>query len=390
VHIARYLKLELPKGQSCFLWGARKTGKSTYLKERFPNAIYIDLLKADVYQKYLKHPERLREELQAKRSAQDTVIIIDEVQKVPLLLDEVHCLIESYSSIQFILCGSSVRKLKRSGANLLGGRAWRFLFQPLCYSELKKLDWDKIFNHGLIPSHYLATSNVKKFLASYLYDYIVPEVEYEANLRKRETFVRFLDVLGHTNGEMVVYNNIARESGVDAKTVKSYFDILEDMYLGYYLHPYRSKAKRQTITETPKFYLFDTGIANYLRGYKYDNMQGSDAGRAFEHYVFLELMAYKNLCERDEAITYWRTKEGYEIDFIFQEQAVEVKLSYNINNNHIKNLLQFSRDHSHRLNIVCLEEQKRVIQKGSVNITIWPIEEFLSELWAHKVWMATY
>lgn len=385
MHIKRYLNIDLPTGQACLLWGARKTGKSTYLKEKFPDSVYIDLLQADIYQKYFKNPERLREELKAREGV--STVIIDEVQKVPALLDEIHHLVESLKHINFILCGSSVRKLKASGANLLGGRAWRYLFQPLCYPELKELDWNKIFNQGLIPSHYLASQRVDKFLASYLYDYILPEVQYEANVRKRDAFARFLDVIGISNGEMINYSNIARECGVDAKTVRTYFEILEDMYLGYHLHPYRSKAKRQMITEIPKFYLFDTGLANYLRRYEHSAMVGAEAGRSLEHYIFLELVAYKNLCEKREQISYWRTKEGYEVDFIVQDQAFEVKISSSINKDHIKGLLQFKNDHDFAsLNVICLEPQKRIMAVGSTEITIWPVQEFLEELWNHSMW----
>lgn len=260
-YLQRYLSLDLPKGQSCFLWGARKTGKSTFLKERFKGSLYIDLLQADVYQAYFREPHRLRQELLALPP--NAPVILDEVQKVPMLLDEVHGLIEAQKGFQFILCGSSARRLKSSGANLLGGRAWRTMFVPFCYPELKTLNWMRIFNHGLIPSHYMS-DNPEKSLASYLYDYILTEVQFEANLRKRDTFVRFLDALGFCHGEMINYSNIARDCGVDSKTVRTYFEILEDMYLGYFLPPYRSTMSRQTIQEAPKFYLFDTGIAHYL------------------------------------------------------------------------------------------------------------------------------
>lgn len=385
MYINRYLNMKLPKGQSCFLWGARKTGKSTYLKERFPESIYINLLQADIYQHYSRNPEKLREEIKAQNNS-ISKIIIDEVQKVPLLLDEVHYLIEDLKNISFILCGSSVRRLKSSGANLLGGRAWRYSFQPLCYPELKTLDWNKIFNHGLIPSHYLSTDKIEKSLASYLYDYILPEVQFEASLRKREGFVRFLDVVGTSNGEMVKYSNIARDCGIDAKTVRTYFEILEDMYLGYQLYPFRSKSKRQIITESSKFYFFDTGLANYLRRYTYTNMSGVEAGKSFEHYIFLELMAYKNLCEKRDQIFYWRTKEGYEVDFIVQEQAFEVKLSNSINKSHLKGLIEFEDSHSFKLNVICLEPKKRITIVDGKEITIWPVQEFLEMLWGHEIW----
>jgi len=386
MHLKRYLNLELPVGQSCFLWGARKTGKSTYLKEQFPNSTYVDLLQADEYQVYFRNPERLRQEILGQDKPPAT-IIIDEVQKVPLLLDEVHYMIEENKAIQFILCGSSARRLKSTGANLLGGRAWRYMFTPLCYPEMKELNWHKIFNHGLIPSHYLAPKMVNKFLASYLFDYILPEVHFEANLRKRESFARFLEVIGISNGEMINYSNIARECGVDAKTVKTYFEILEDMYLGYHLYPYKSRIKRQTVTETPKFYLFDTGVANYLRRYEYKDMTGFEAGKSFEHYVFLELMAYKYLCDKRDQIFYWRTKEGYEVDFIVQDNAFEVKISTSVQKNHLKGLLEFSKDNVFKLHVICFEPKKRLISIGNKEIHIWPIQEFLEMLWGNNIWV---
>jgi predicted AAA+ superfamily ATPase len=384
MHIKRYLNITLPEGQSCFLWGARKTGKSTYLQERFPDSININLLKADIYQKYFKNPERLREELLARDNVQ--VVILDEVQKVPLLLDEVHYLIESTKKIQFILCGSSLRKLKATGANLLGGRAWRYLFQPLCYPELKTLNWNRIFNNGLIPSHYLSNDRTDKSLSAYIYDYILPEVQYEANLRDRDRFAKFLDVIAISNGEMIIYNNISRECGIDAKTVRTYFEVMEDMYLGYHLYPFRKRVKRQIITETPKFYLFDIGIANHLLRYKFNGMVGTVAGKMFEHYVFLELMAYKNLNEKQDGLSYWRTKEGYEVDFILQDQAFEVKMTNNITSQHIKGLLQFKQEHNFKLHLICLETVKRIIKTNDAEIIIWPIEEFLIELWSHNIW----
>ena len=322
--VNRYLELALPKGQSCFLWGARKTGKSTFLKEKYPNAIYIDLLQADVFQGYLKEPERIRHEVIDFEDP--TIIIIDEIQKVPALLDEVHGLIESKKNLQFILCGSSSRKLKYSGANLLGGRAWRYQFVPFCYPELKELDWEKIFNRGLIPEHYFS-NHADKHIAAYVYDYLLTEVHYEANLRKRDTFAKFIDILGFSQGEVISFSNIARDCGIDHKTARTYFEILEDMYIGYFVHPYRKVSKRQTLQSMPKFYLFDTGVASYLKRYHFQELRGEEAGRAFEHYIFLELMAYKLLNGKREEITYWRTKEGYEVDFVIENWAIEVKIS---------------------------------------------------------------
>ena len=384
MHIERYLNLDLSEGQSCFLWGARKTGKSTFLKQYFPDSLYIDLLQADIYQIYSKHPNRLREEIRSGIS--QSIIIIDEVQKIPLLLDEIHYLMESNKSLQFILCGSSAKRLKSTGANLLGGRAWRYMFLPLCYTETKELNWDRIFNKGLIPSHYNANRMVHKFLASYLFDYILPEVQYEANLRKRDSFGRFLEIVGISNGEMVNYSSIARDCGIDAKTVRTYFEILEDMYLGYYLYPYRSRSKRQIISETPKFYLFDTGLVNYLRRYEFKEMTGIEAGRAFEHYLFLEFTAYKYLCDKRDQLFYWRTKEGHEVDLIVQDNAFEIKISSSIQKNHLKGLLELSKEHDFKLNVICLENKKRIVIIENKEITIWPVQEFLNTLWEHDIW----
>jgi len=380
--IERILKLDLAENQSCFLWGARKTGKSTFLKEHYPNALWIDLLKAEVYQQYLTEPQILRHSLQ--KIEEIPLIIIDEVQRVPELLNEVHWLIENMD-VQFILCGSSSRKLRTSKSNMLGGRAWRRLFMPLCYPELKELNWNKIFNHGLLPSHYLS-SEPQEGQAAYLFDYLITEVQVEASLRNREPFVRFLQALGFCSGEMINYSNIARDCGVDYKTVQTYFEILEDMYLGYFVRPYRARAKRQIIQEIPKFYLFDTGITSYLKRFHYTQMKGAEAGHAFEHYVLLELMAYKNLTRKRDEVSYWRTKEGHEVDFVVQNLAIEVKMSFSVGKQDFKNLLVFSEGEEKSLHVVCLCLNKMVMEENGKEIHIWPIEEFLKALWRGDLW----
>ncbi len=380
----RYLDLDLPTGQSCLLWGARKTGKTTFLKQKYPKAIFIDLLKSDVFQSYFREPQRLRNEMVAIESP--SIFIIDEVQKIPALLDEVHWLIENNKNLQFILCGSSSRRLKKSVPNLLGGRARRMQFVPLCYPETQKLDWDLIFNNGLIPSHYLS-KNPERDISSYLVDYILTEVNAEADIRKRESFARFIDILGFSQGGMINFTNIARECGVSSHTVKTYFEILEDMYLGYFIYPYRKVTKRQLIREIPKFYVFDTGLASYLRRFHYKDMLGVEAGLAFEHYVFLELQAYKLLKNKRENIEYWRTKDGYEVDFIFSNIAVEIKLSSSIHSGDLKGLRALSKEQDHDLHLVCREPRKRLMDLGEKKVTIWPIKDFLESLWAGDIWV---
>ncbi len=382
-HIKRHLKLDLSDGQSCFLWGARKTGKSTFLKERYPDAIYVDLLKANDYETYMKEPASLRHSL--RDIHENKIVVIDEIQKIPILLDEVHCMMETYKNLQFILCGSSNRRLKVPGINLLGGRALRYQFVPLCYPELKKLDWGRIFNHGLIPSHYLA-NNPEARIASYIHDYLLTEVHVEAALRKKDTFSRFIDILGFSQGETINFSNIARDCGVDYKTIRTYFEILEDMYIGYFVYPFRKKSKRRTIQEMPKFYIFDTGIASYLKRFKFKDMIGTEVGKSFEHYMYLELMAYKLLNQKREDITYWRTSDGLEVDFVVQNLAIEVKLSKSLHTSDLKGLRVFGEDFNHQLHVVCFSPIKLTMELDQKKITIWPVEEFLMALWEGKLW----
>ncbi len=384
--INRLLNFDLPQGRSAFLWGARKTGKTTFLHKRFPKAIFIDFLQSEVFAKYSLNPHYLRSEILAvpeeKRS--DTVVVIDEVQKIPQILNEIHWMIENIKGVSFVLCGSSSRKLKSSGANLLGGRAWKYQMFPLCYGELKELNWDRIFNRGLIPEHY-TSEFASKSLAAYVYDYLINEVQLEANIRKREPFIRFLDVLALSNTEPINFTNVARDCGVNKATVKRYFEILDDMYIGYFLHPYTKRKNRQIITQIPKFYLFDMGVANYLAKYRFEGFHGFEAGKVFEHYIFLELKAYQTMTETRDELFYYRDSQGHEVDFIFKDQAFEVKVRQNITYKDIKGLLLFGEDYEVKLNVICTADKKRVETFGNQKVTIWPIAEFLESLWDNRL-----
>jgi hypothetical protein len=379
----RYLELDLPEGKSLFLWGARKTGKSTYLKNRFPNSFYIDLLHHSTFLRYSKTTGTLKEEIEAQNNLHQP-IIIDEVQKVPEILDEVHHIIENNKNISFILCGSSLRKLKQTGSNLLGGRAWRQLFLPLCYPELPEFDLLKIFNYGLLPEHYLASSNPVRNLEGYIVDYIIPEVQWEGRIRNLGSFSRFLEAMAFSNGEILNYANIARECHVNLKTVQGYTELMCDMLLGYIIRPYTPKTSRQLIVSSPKFYFFDPSIPPYLLQKEIKMLKGSDAGHAFEHYIFLELKAYQELNKKRYDIAYWRTKSGLEVDFIIGkgEAAIEVKMGTPVQKKDLKGILEFTKEHrpAHSI-VVSLEENKRVIKAEDQKITIYPVEEFLSDLW---------
>ncbi|MCC8376964.1 MAG: AAA family ATPase [Rickettsia endosymbiont of Graphium doson] len=379
----RQLKLNLPKEKSLFLWGARKTGKSTYLKKCFPNSFYIDLLHHSTFLRYSKSAGILKEEIEAHNDL-STPIIIDEVQKVPEILDEVHFLIENNKNISFILCGSSLRRLKHTGSNLLGGRAWRQLFLPLCYPELPKFDLLKIFNHGLLPEHYLSDSIPVRNLEGYIVDYIIPEVQWEGQIRNLGAFTRFLEAIAFSNGEILNYSNIARECHVNLKTVQGYIDLMCDMLLGYIIRPYTPKTSRQLITSSPKFYFFDTSIPLYLLQKEINILKGADAGHALEHYIFLELKAYQELNKKRYDISYWRTKSGMEVDFIIGkgDAAIEVKISSSVHKKELNSIIEFTKEYNPKHSIVVsLEENKRVIKFDDQKIIIYPVEEFLSDLW---------
>ncbi len=381
----RRLKIDLSHGQSCFLWGARQTGKSSYLRAQYSNSIYFDLLESDIFLSLLKTPSLLREELiqKSQNSVQDP-IIIDEIQKVPLLLDEVHWLIEN-KKLQFILCGSSARKLKRGHANLLGGRAWRYEMYPLVSSEIPDFNLLQALNRGLLPRHY-QEDYFKKSLKAYVNDYLTEEIRAEGLTRNLPAFSKFLDAVAYSNGELVVYNNISSDCGVDSKTVKEYFEILVDTHLGYFLPPLLKKKGRKTITATPKFYLFDVGVANLISKTIVEELRGTSAGRSFEHFIFMELMAYRSYSEKDFELNFWRTKTGLEVDFIINEDLIyiESKISDYVKTTDLKGLRALIEEKKPKRAIVVCNE-KRPRRLSGTHIEILPWKDFLNELWSNQL-----
>jgi len=377
--IRRQLNFRLPQGQSAFLWGARKTGKSTWLKHHFPRHLYYDLLKTDIMLEFTRKPALLRERLLAK--APDELrkpIIIDEVQKVPQLLDEIQWLIED-KGLGFILCGSSARKLKRGRGNLLGGRAWRFEMHPLTSAEIPDFDLLRGLNQGLIPAHYVQT-NYRRSLRAYVQDYLKEEVFDEGLTRNIPAFSRFFEAMGYSHGQLTNYTNIARDCGVDSKTVKEYYQILVDTLIGTYVPPFKRRQSRNVITKAAKFYLFDVGVSGELIHRKLRRAKGEEFGKAFEHFIFMEIHAHRSYKELDYPIHYWRTKSGLEVDFILAEGevAIEVKGTTRVRKNSLKGLRRFAEEFrpKHAL-VVCNEAEERMVDK----IRIVPWRRFLSQLW---------
>jgi predicted AAA+ superfamily ATPase len=384
-NILRRLNMRLPHHQSAFLWGARKTGKSTYLKERFPNSIVYDFLKTDLFLEMSKNPSLLREQLLAKdETVLKEPVILDEVQKVPQVLDEVHWLIEN-KGLRFVLCGSSARKLKRGHANLLGGRAWRYELFPLVSQEITKFDLLRALNHGLIPFHYLQSDiDYKKSLEAYVQDYLRQEVFAEGLTRNIPAFSRFFDAFAYSHGEITNYSNIARECGVDSKTVKEYYQILIDTLLATRVEPFKKKQSRQVITKASKYYMFDVGVAGYLTKRHLTEIKGAEFGKAFEHFLLMEMVAYRSYAGKDFAINFWRTKSGLEVDFVLGmgEIAIEVKGAARIDGKDMNGLEAFTKEFpSKRSILVCNEKERRL--HGKVEILPWGI--FLQELWSGRI-----
>ena len=380
--IQRVITLPPHPRESFFLWGPRQVGKSSVLAQRYPEAQRIDLLRTDDYLRYLQRPSLLRDEL--RDAAPGTLTIIDEVQKVPALLDEVHGLIE-HQRLVFALCGSSARKLRRGHANLLGGRAVRHELFGFVSKELGgAFDLVRAANHGVLPRHYLA-DRPARMVRAYVDDYLTSEVAAEALVRSVPSFAGFLRSAAIGDTKLVNFQNIARECAVSSPTVKEYYQILVDTLLGRFVPAFTARPKRRVI-QAPKFYFADVGVVNHLaqRGVM---APGSELfGKALENLVCHELSAFREYHDRAWTLSYWRLASGIEVDFVIgdAEIAIEVKSSPRISAAHLKGLVAFGEDQPavRRRIMVCLEPRRRVTKDG---IEIVPVGKFLEGLWRGEV-----
>lgn len=379
--IRRVLSVDIPvnpvkKSGAVFLWGARGTGKTTYLKQKYPKARFYDLLQSEVLTDLVLTPHHLREEVLAQKPK---LVIIDEVQKNPSLIDEVHWLLEN-TSTQFILCGSSARKLKRESKNMLGGRAASFHMFPLVTKELPQFDLNHALSRGLVPLHYL-TDKPKPMLKAYVQNYLREEIMDEAIVRNIPSFARFLNTLALTHGQLLNYANVAREVGVSPSTVRGYYQILEDTLLGHTLEPWK-KTKDRRLIETAKFYLFDVGVALALNPELEQLSEGTDVyGNAFEHFLIEEIRAYLAYNQKDYPLAFWRTASGYEVDLIVgsMKLALEFKSAKKVTNQHLKGLRALGEEHKcQRIILVSREENYRKTMDG-IELMHW--QEFCRKLW---------
>ncbi len=336
--------LKPPAGKSLFLFGPRGTGKTTWVKATFPNALYLDLLEAELFNDLLANPQRLERLIPV--GFRDW-IIVDEVQKIPSLLDEVHRLIEKERH-RFILTGSSARKLHRGGFNLLAGRALTYSFHPLTVAELGgdfRMDHSLAFGH--LPSAY-AEDNPAAYLESYVRTYLQEEVRQEGLTRNLGAFARFLEAASFSQGALLNISGVARECGVERKVVENYFGILEDLLIAHRI-PVFARRSRRRLAAHHKFYFFDVGIYRTLRPRGPLDQPEEIEGAALETLFFQELWANSSLLETKHQIHYWRTATGMEVDFILYGPrgllALEVKRTSRLTPDALRGLKAFSREY---------------------------------------------
>ena len=367
--------VELTKKKSFFLFGPRSTGKTTLLKHQFPKERIINLLKSSVAIPLSHDPGYLRELINAMPSS-DLPIIIDEIQKIPQLLDEVHDLIEE-NHLRFILTGSSARKLRRGGVNLLAGRAWQAQLFPICFAEMDNFELDRYLMYGGLPQ-VIGSEEPGEELDAYIETYVTEEIMAESLVQNLVYFSSFLKIAAQSNGQQINFANVSRDSRVPVSSVRAWFQILIDSFTGFFLEP-RDSPKRKTVA-TAKFYFFDIGVAHFLAGKTSISSTTSDYGIAFEHFIAMELRAWLSYQRIKEPLEFWRTRDGLEVDFVIGNRfAIEVKAAKTIHPSDLRGLrgLAMVETFDQRI-LVSKEEFPRTTSDG---IQIMPWRHFLTQLW---------
>jgi uncharacterized protein len=369
---------EIVKHKSIFLLGPRQTGKSTLVRQSFPEAAVYDLLEADTFRELTARPESLRQTL----SPQQPFLVIDEIQKLPGLLDEIQTLIDRNRKLRVILTGSSARKLKRGAANLLGGRAWMCRLHPLVSAEFDSPRLLDRLNRGSLPS-VVDSEEYKEDLKAYVGLYLREEIKAEGLIRSIENFSRFLEVAGLTSGEQLNFTSVAGDAGVPPRTVREHYQILEDTLIGHQLPAYQKTVKRKPVA-TAKFYLFDVGVANTLKHNSVVEPNSDAYGRALEHLIFLELRSFLDYHRLDHELTYWRSLSQFEVDFVVGHKiGIEVKAKARVAERDYKGLTAFSEEVRLKRKIVVSTE--RMPRRADDGTEIVPVGSFLKELWSGNI-----
>ena len=375
----RIFDIENHLDEAMFLFGGRQVGKSTLLKERFPKAVYIDLLKSDIRNRFKQHPEEFRESL--LRYPPETLVIVDEIQKVPDLLDEVHWLMVE-KGLWFILSGSSARKIKRSGANNLGGRAIPETLFPLVSAEIPDFDLDRAIQNGMIPRHYMV-ANARNRMRAYIDLYLKEEIIEEALVQNVDEFIRFMEVAAIMDGEILNYENVASDCGVSANTVKAYYKILVETLLGFEVPAYRKVIKRK-LYKSPRFYYFDVGIANHLTKRYHLAPRTPEYGHAFEHLIMQEIRAYLGYTGSEEELTYWHTYGNLEVDAVIGDArvAIEIKSTDHVDHDDKKGVMEFAKEHPETKQILVSRDR---ISRRSGDVDLYYVTDFFKALWAGEI-----
>jgi len=362
---------KLLEKKSFFLFGPRGTGKTTLLRHTLSDATVIDLLEIKTYREYLKNPSLISEQ------KLKPIVVIDEVQKLPEILDEVHRLIEA-EKLTFLLTGSSARKLKRGGANLLAGRAWWAEMFPLTSNEIPEFDLMTYLNRGGLPAVYPSDDYIEE-LRAYTALYLKEEIQNEALTRKVAQFSEFLDLMALSNGEEISYQSMAGDCGVSPNSIKNYIQVLEDTLVAFQLKAYTKTRKRKAIARS-KLYFFDIGVTNSLAN-RGEIMAGSELfGKAFEHFILLEVRAFLSYARKNIKICYWRSTSRFEVDLILGNQwGIEIKSAASIQNKHLKGIRALMEEGN--IQNFAVVSRDRYERKTQDNITIFPWQLFLEKLW---------
>lgn len=382
--------LKLPEDHSFFLFGPRSTGKSTLIKESFSdkNSLFFNLLDRTLFIELSAEPQLLKHYVSAREESVK-YIIIDEIQLIPELLYVVHQIMEDNNPPIFVLSGSSARKLKRDGADMLGGRAWNLKLHPFIHTELKEqFDLNKAINIGTIPKIYLSKTPeaAKRSLKSYVETYIEEEIKVESLVRNLRGFIKFLEISANENGNSINFSNIARESFNKTSDVKEFFQILEDTLLGFFLLPYTQSTRK--LSRHPKFYFFDTGVQRALSAQlSLELNPGSkEYGHGFEHWLIKEIHDMNDYLERDYRFSYYRTHNGAEVDLIIETPsglvyAVEAKTSASISGKDLSGLKSF-QELCPKARLICAtpREDKLSYNYGDIKVCNW--REALAEIFS--------
>lgn len=366
--------------KSIFLFGPRQTGKSSYIKNQLSEPkLAWTLLDSELYRDLSMRPSILRNTLRAK-GINDGVVVIDEIQRLPELLNEVHMLIEE-TGIHFLLTGSSARKLKKKGVNLLGGRAGLFNFHPLVWPEIKNFDisLERIFKSGLLPAPF-SDDDYETFLSDYVGLYVKEEIEAERQVRNLPPFWEFLRTVATTSGDIANYENVARDISISGVSVREWYNILVDTLIGFEVPPYR-KTKIRKPNAASKFYMFDVGVCRKLQKLTLVEEETAEFGKYFENYIAMEIRSWLDYnSSGNTGLTYWHAQSGQEVDFIINERvAVEVKATKRVSIKDLKGLKALMEEGlMEKYILVCRENYPQLLDNG---ILVLPYEDFLSRLW---------